>query len=224
MTDFENAREPVAAVARMVSRAGLVEAFGHVSMRTTEGFAITGVGPLHRTRPGDVILADPTGRAIGGPVDTAPLETPMHAAIYSARPDVGSVCRGHPPYAVAWGVGTEDLPLLHGLGALAGDRIPVHDDIELITEADQAAQVAGSLGAGSSLILRANGALSVGGDPVEAATRLFYLEERARVASTSVPAAEAGVGAWERRRRHTAPELVRARAWFEARFGDDRTG
>lgn len=222
MIDFSAARPLVAATARMISRAGLVEAFGHVSTRTDEGFAITGVGPLHRSRPEDVILADVDGRPSDGPTATAPLEIHMHAAVYAARRDVGAICRGHPPYTVAWGIGTDDLPLLHGLGALAGDRVRVHDDIELITRPEQAAAVATTLAAGSSVILRANGALAVGRDLLEAATRLFYLEDRSRVALQSRSTSSTADGdAWERRREHTSAELTRAKAWFEARYGDE---
>jgi len=220
MTDFTTARPLVAETARMISRAGLVEAFGHVSIRTDEGFAITGVGPLHITRPEDVILTDLNGQPVDGPTRTAPLEVPMHAAVYAARDDVGAICRGHPPYTVAWGVGTDNLPLLHGLGAMAGGPVAVHDDIELITRPDQAAALAHTLGQSSSVILRANGALSVGEDVQEAATRLYYLEDRSRVALLSRFHPSVDYDAWQRRKEHTPPELARAKVWFAARFGD----
>lgn len=217
----EELRTAVATVARMVSRAGLLEAFGHVSARTDDGgFVITSVAPLLASKPEDVIVVDPSGTAVSGPTDSAPLETPMHAAIYASRTDVGAICRGHSPYVVAWGVGTDDLPLMHGLGAIAGARVPVHDDIELITTADSGAAVAATLAGNDSVILRANGALSVGTDPIEAATRLYFLEERARVALTASADPQSDREIWDRRREHTAPELRRAIAWFAARFAD----
>ena len=52
-----------------------------------------------------------------------------------------------------------------------------------------------------------------------AATRLWYLEERCRVAVEAGPV-ERPEGAWEERLSDSAPELVRAKAWFAARFGD----
>ena len=219
----EELRTAVADVARMVSRAGLLEAFGHVSARTDDGgFVITSVAPLLAANPEDVIVVDSSGTAVAGPTDAAPLETPMHAAIYASRTDVGAICRGHPSSVVAWGVGIDDLPLMHGLGAIAGARVPVHDDIELITTVDSGGAVAATLGGNDSVILRANGALSVGADPIEAATRLYFLEERARVvlAASGSPVTDPEI--WDRRREHTAPELRRAMAWFAARFEDNR--
>ena len=219
----EDVRTEVARVARMVSRAGLVEAFGHVSTRTESGFAITSVAPMLGATAESVVVVDLETGPVEGPVGLAPLETPLHAAVYAARPDVGGICRGHPPYVVDWGIGDDDLPLLHGLGGLAGHPVRVHDDIELVTTPDQGAKVAGTLGAAASVILRANGALAVGRDPVEAATRLYYLEERARVATRSTAAPPGDASTWARRLEHTDPELTRAVNWFEARFGDTTT-
>jgi ribulose-5-phosphate 4-epimerase/fuculose-1-phosphate aldolase len=219
----EDVRTEVARVARMLSRAGLVEAFGHVSARTASGFAITGVAPMLGATAESVVVVDLESGPVEGPVDLAPLETPLHAAVYAARPGVGGICRGHPPSVVDWGIGDDDLPLLHGLGALAGHPVRVHDDIELVTTPDRGAKVAGTLGDAASVILRANGALAVGRDPLEAATRLYYLEERARVATRSTAAPPGDASTWARRLEHTDPELTRAVNWFEARFGDPTT-
>lgn len=220
--DLDQLSEPrrlVAAVARLLSRAGLVEAFGHISCRVDGGFLITTTAPLHSATSDDVLLVGADGTPRAGPREAAPLEIPMHAAIYQTRGDVNAICRGHPPHAVEWGVGTEDLPLLHGLGAIAGPHVGVHDDIELITDLDRGRRVAESLGDDMALLLRANGALAVGADPIEAATRLYFLDERARVALRS-PATGAADERWAPRLQHTAPELRRAVAWFRTRFSE----
>ena len=211
----------VAATARMLAAAGLVEAFGHVSARTDRGFAITSTRPLAGATVGDVITVE-EGVAVSGPMKEAPLELAMHAAVFSARPDVGAICRGHPPATVVWGVGTDELPLLHGLGGMSGGVVRVHPDVELIKSVESAAAVADTLGSDHSVLLRANGALSVGVDLVEAATRLWYLEERARVVldwqrlgSDTAPVDQQ---IWRRRLADSVPELVRAKQWFMAEF------
>lgn len=202
----------------MMSAAGLAESFGHVSTRLGEGFLITTVEPFMTQSPEDVLhvldLSDPPSGGGG-----APLETPMHAEIYRARDDVSAICRGHPPSVVAWGTGTESLPLAHGLGAMAGADVPVHPDVDLICTSSQGLQVARSLGDGPSLILRANGCLSTGSSLLEALTRLYYLEERARVVLTS--SGRSDDIDWAGRLRHTPPELKRAMAWIEATFGEE---
>ena len=215
-------REDVAAAARMLAAAGLVEAFGHVSARTPSGFYITSTRPMLGAAAEDVILVR-GGRPVEGPVDALPLEAPLHAAVYEARPDAEAVCRGHPPYAAVWGVGAEPLPLLHGLGGMSGAAAPVHPDIELIKTPEQAAAAARTLGGGWSLLLGANGCLTVGADLLEAAVRLWFLEERARVAvqvRRAGIAPEEGSAAWSRRLEDSDAELVRAKAWFLSVYGN----
>ena len=218
-----NPRDEVAGVARMLARSGLVEAFGHVSARTETGFVITSVAPMFSATAEEMIVFETGTGPVAGPTDRSPLEAPLHAAVYAARTDVVSICRGHPPAVVQWGIRVDDLPLRHGLVLLAGVRVRVHDDSELITRPDQADRVASTLGDDASLILRANGALSVGASPLEAATRLYYLEDVARVATATTTAPDIDTVAGERRLVHSAPELTRAMTWFEARFSDDPT-
>ncbi len=216
-------REEVARVARMLARSGLVEAFGHVSARTEAGFVITGVAPMFTATAGEMIVFETGTGPVAGPTDRSPLEAPLHAAIYAARTDVGSICRGHPPATVQWGTGVDDLPLRHGLGALAGVRVRVHDRRELITRLDEADRVAATLGDDASVILRANGALWSGRAlwrPPPACTTsrnapVWQPPRRPPLTSTRPPGSGRVV--------HSGPELTRAMAWFEARFSDDPT-
>ena len=106
----------------------------------------------------------------------------MHAAIYEGRRDVQAICRGHGKFASTWAVSSEDLPLLHGLGAISGEIVKNHNDINLITTDDSAKKVVKKLGNEISIILGSNGCLSTGKSLLEAATRLYFLEERARIA------------------------------------------
>ena len=215
-------RTDVAATARMVAAAGLVEAFGHVSARIPSGFLITSTRPMLDATVDDVIAVE-SGDPVAGPVDELPLETPMHAAIYRARPDVGAICRGHPPSVVVWGMVTERLPLLHGLGGIAGAEVRVYPEIELVKSPEAGAAVSDTLGEGFSVLLQANGCLSVGSDLLEAATRLWFLEERARVV---VQARSAGIGMmgkrqriWRERLEDSNAELERAKQWMLRTFG-----
>ena len=139
MAMSDELKAEVAATARMLATAGLVEAFGHVSARLdAQRFLITSTLPLLGATAGTVITVDAAGAVIDNPAGAAPLEIPLHAAIYRARSDVGAICRGHGSAIVAWGVGTADVPLLHGLGAIAGVRIPVHPDFDLIASSEAA--------------------------------------------------------------------------------------
>ena len=118
----------------------------------------------------------------------------------------------------AWGTTTDPVPLLHGLGAIAGEELPVHPDINLVRSRDAGDALATTLGSNQAALLLANGGLAVGADLLEAATRLWFVEERARVA-LSAPEPKPPAGDWEQRLTHTTAELTRAKAWFLARFG-----
>ncbi|MCC6829742.1 MAG: class II aldolase/adducin family protein [Thermoleophilia bacterium] len=205
-------REAVAATARLLVNAGLVEGFGHVSARLPDGgFVITSTGPL--------ALQTAESVAVPGAGET-PLEVPLHAAIYAVRPDVGAVCRTHSPYAVSWGARGEVPPLVHGLGLLAGE-IASWDGTDLVVDAAAATAAAASLGAADCLLPRGNGLVCCGPDLGTAAVRAWFAEERARVALQAGPGAPPLAGPErERRGRHVAAELPRARQWLAHRFGD----
>ena len=222
--DLAGLRSAVASTARTLASAGLVEAFGHVSARIPGGFLITSTSPMFEATSDDVIRVE-SGVLVDGPTGAAPLEMPMHAAIYDARPDVGAICRGHPPYVVTWGVSAEPLPLLHGLGGMAGRIVRTHPDVELVKTSESGVSVARTLGDDHSVLLAANGCLAVGADLLEASTRLWYLEERARVAvqvrSAGLTPATVREYTWARRLRDSVPELVRAREWMRRSFAPD---
>ena len=217
--EIEGLKAEVAATARMMAAARLVEGFGHVSARLAGGgFLMTSTAPLLSTVPESILTVDDEGNTIDAPAGK-PLEIVIHAGIYRARPDVGSVCRGHGAAMAAWGVRGEPVPLLHGMGGLAGEVVPVHPDLDLITTLDSGDRMAATLGNNKSMLLLANGGVAVGADLLEAATRLWYLEERCRVAVEAGSVRQPD-GAWSGRLSRSAPELVRAKAWFAARFGD----
>lgn len=220
-SDADLVRAGVARTARMAAAAGLVEAFGHVSARLPGGgLAITSTRPLHSARDEDVVVLDADGTPVSGALGDVPLETWLHHGVYAARPDVRAIVRGHPRSVVAWGVGGLELPVLHGLGLLAGRRVPVHHDVELVSDTGRAAAAAAALGQAQALVLRANGALAVGGDLLEAVTRLYALEERALVALTARAArvAPGDTQDWGTREQDSAVEMHRACRWFAERF------
>lgn len=205
----DDPRPEVAAVARILSRAGLAQGFGHVSARAGDGFVITSTAPLGAATPADV---GPPGR------DGAPLECPMHAAVYAARPDVGAICRTHSPAAVAWGSRAEVPPLVHGLGGLAG-AVAMHGGTDLVSDDATAAALVADLGDADCLLIRANGAIATGPDLATACVRALHLEERARVALEAGPdAIPLGDAELSARARHFPNETARAWRWITWRF------
>lgn len=222
-TSVIDAQVEVAKVARMLARARLVTAFGHVSVRLPGGaMAISSTRPLILARPEDTVIVSADGELLAGAVDDAPLERWLHASIYRARADVRGICRGHSDAVVAWGTSLSDLPLLHGLGLLVGRRVPVHSERRLISNVQLAEAAAASLADNSAVLLHTNGGLAVGSTALQAAARLWALEDRARVALAAPASPEVTspepVDIWAEREAATSIELARTERWFETLF------
>jgi HCOMODA/2-hydroxy-3-carboxy-muconic semialdehyde decarboxylase len=227
LTDQATRPAEVAEAARIISGAGLVEAFGHVSARRDDGFMITTTRPLGAAGAIDVRLLDQDGRPspdhdgrAAGDSSEVPLEAPMHAAIYAARSDVNAICRTHSPAAVRAGAHGLVPPMLHGLGGLAGE-VGFCSRTDLVTDLDAGREVAADLAGADCLLIRANGSVATGGSLPEAVVRARYLEERCLVGEGS----DAGSGLDEpelsARSRWFSNETARAWAWMRWRYSGD---
>jgi len=211
----------VASVARLIARAGLVEAFGHVSAREGEEMVITSTAPLAVSAASSTHrLPIAAGGSPGSNDETVPLEWPLHAAIYRAREDVGAICRIHPRAAVALGTRGLSPRLIHGLGGLAGE-IVLADSVQLVTAEPAADLLAAALGGANCALIRGNGALATGSGLEQAAVRAWFLEERCRIALQAGPEAIelSGSEAAQRRVWHEA-EAARAWRWLEVEFAE----
>lgn len=209
----------VAEAARILTGAGLVEAFGHVSARDGGGFLITTTRPLGAAGEADVHAMDGRGLAPEGAGDV-PLEAPMHAAVYAAREDVNAICRTHSPAAVRAGARGEVPPLVHGLGGLAGE-VAFCGRTDLVTDGEAGQEIAQDLGRADCLLIRGNGSIATGRTLAEAVVRARYLEERCLVGQ----GIDRGDG-WravelEPRARWFEKETTRAYAWMRWRYGGD---
>lgn len=214
---FRTTAAEVAEAARIISGAGLVEGFGHVSARHGEGFLITATRPLGAAGEGDVHEVDGDGWPPEGASDV-PLETPMHAAVYRAREDVNAICRTHSPAAVRAGARGQVPPLTHGLGGLAGE-LALSRRTDLVTDRAAGAEIAEDLGGADALLIRGNGSIATGRSLAEAVVRARYLEERCLVSQGEDPEHGWQAELLEPRSRWFEKETTRAWAWLRWRYG-----
>ncbi|MBN8866350.1 MAG: class II aldolase/adducin family protein [Solirubrobacterales bacterium] len=211
-------RADVAEAARIITEAGLVEAFGHVSARTVDGFMITATRPLGAAGENDVYeIVD--GRPAEGATDV-PLEVPMHAAVYAAREDVNAICRTHSPAAVEAGARGEVPPLVHGLAGLAGE-VAVCGRTDLVADPEAGREIAEDLGSADCLLIRGNGSIATGLCLANAVVRARYLEERCLVGRGLAPDDGWGTDRLKPRSRWFEKETSRAWAWLRWRYGRD---
>jgi HCOMODA/2-hydroxy-3-carboxy-muconic semialdehyde decarboxylase len=197
--------DEVIPAARALARHGLVDAFGHVSARVGDAFAMTPPAPLGTVD--DLIeiplLAEelPAG---------APKEAWIHAEIYRRRSDVGGICRAQPASVNAAG----PIRARHGQGAWVGTTVAVHDDATLVRSRELGATVAETLADGDAIVLRGNGAVTVASTPGGAMALMYVLEASARIniAGSAQPLSDAELRSW----RAAAPELLE-RLWEHLR-------
>jgi HCOMODA/2-hydroxy-3-carboxy-muconic semialdehyde decarboxylase len=200
---------------------GLTEGFGHLSARLDAGVLITPALAPGLAQLADLVVVGPAGQPLHLPDGrTPPLETPLHLAIYRARPDVGALCRTHSPWAVAWGLRAEAFRPTHGFGLMLGDTVPYHGMGDLVTSAQAGDAAAASLGGSRGLFLKGNGLIVAGATLREAVIRALYLEEACRAtlsAGVVPPAAHFSEAEREARSRWHEAELARAWGYYAAR-------
>lgn len=191
MTNSSSATpETVVSACRILAGEGLSEAFGHVSARVgDERITISPAGP-GLVRGVEDLLEVGLDMA-EDPQSAVPREVHVHLGIYRARPDVGGVCRFHPPNGMAFSTLGVDLVPTTAYGAFVGPRVPVHDTAGLARSPAAGDALAVSLGTRSAVLMRGFGAVTVGATVAEAAVRAVFLE---REAAAWVAAGRAGGG------------------------------
>ncbi len=152
-------REKLVEAAHALAALGLVTAFGHVSARLGDRILITPAADLADVDEPSLVEMSHDATALP---PRAPAEAWLHLSLYKNRPDIAAVARAQPPAAFAT---TEELRPVHGQASWLGRTVPVHDDARLLRHPDLAEAAAQSLPDGEALILRGNGAVTVGASP-----------------------------------------------------------
>ena len=145
---------------------------------------------------------------------SAPAEAWAHLAIYRARSDAAAIARAQPASAFAVAATATSVTPLHGQAAWLGTSVPVHDSARLLRSADLAEHAARSLAGGEALLLRGNGALTLGATPGLAVARMWLLSAAcdvflaARAAGQVTPLSDEEIVSW----RAVSDELL-PRLW-----------
>ncbi len=176
---FPAAQLLVRKAARALGRHGLLQAYGHCSLRLDEdrilvcapqppatiGFGVSGtVIPLRGEFPPDL-----------------PGELRIHRELYRRRPTVQGAVFSTPPRTVALSVMRRTPRVLHGLGARFAPGAPLWDDLQAIRTDAQAAALVERMGQAPAVVVRGQGAVTCGHSLQEAVALAWCLEDAARI-------------------------------------------
>lgn len=165
---------------RMLTQAELIDYSGHASARRDRDsfFINSGASVRGSLTAADIVAIGLEGELREG-TTAPPLEFPLHAEIYRARPDVQVVMHTHPKWSTLLTmVGTPYRPVFPQ-GALLGD-VPVVDSPMSVNTREMGARVASTLGRHRAVLLKSHGAVVVGADVLECFALAIYLEENAQ--------------------------------------------
>ncbi|MCP5197519.1 MAG: class II aldolase/adducin family protein [Gammaproteobacteria bacterium] len=181
---FQQTLEELFAANRILSGEGVIDGFGHVSVRSPikpDHYFMTrsnAGGPVDES---NVVELDAQSNVVR-PIEVRPsIERFIHGEIYLARPDVMAVVHTHAPALIPFGVSAAPLrPLYHMCGFLDAGA-PVFDIRKkhgmtnlLIVRPDLGQDLAATLGNSAVVLMRGHGATIVGSSLKEVVFRAVY--------------------------------------------------
>jgi len=181
--------EELALANRILSHEGVLDAFGHVSVRHPSD---PGRYLLSRSRsplliePGDILEYTLDSEPVKPPKVNLYAERVIHGCIFQARDDVMAVCHHHAPAVMPFAIaGKPILPVFH-LGAAMGEEAPFwdqHDEFGdtnlLVVKPEEGRSLARALGQHSAVMMNRHGATVVGGGLKELVSRAIFMCQNA---------------------------------------------
>jgi ribulose-5-phosphate 4-epimerase/fuculose-1-phosphate aldolase len=181
--------EELALANRILAHEGVLDAFGHVSVRHP---ADPGRYLLSRSRsplliePDDILEYTLDSEPVRPPKVQLYAERVIHGCIYQARPDVMAVCHHHAPAVMPFAIaGKPIVPVFH-LGAAAGENMPFWDQHRefgdtnlLVVKQEEGHSLARALGRHPAVLMNRHGATVVGGGLRELVSRSIFMCQNA---------------------------------------------
>ena len=188
---FDKAVRDLVVANRILAHEGVMDAFGHVSVRDPERadrFLIAQSRSPSLVAPGDIM----TFRLDGTVADADPrqsyVERFIHGSIYRARPDIQAVAHSHASDVLPFTVSDVPFrPVVHSAGVI-GETIPVWDirdrfgDTNLLVDSSaKGDDLAARLASNSVVLMRGHGYAAAGRDLIELIRICLYTSVNADV-------------------------------------------
>jgi HCOMODA/2-hydroxy-3-carboxy-muconic semialdehyde decarboxylase len=181
-----NSLEELVTANRILAREGVVDAFGHVSLRDPGDpgrFWLSRARAPECIEAADLLEFTMDGAAVAPAGRKAYAERYIHAAIYEARPDVRAVVHNHSPAVIPFAITRVPLrPVMH-MCASMGAEVPIWDSRTrfgdtnlLVTAMPMARDLAAALADRPVALMRGHGCVVAGGSLREVVFNAIYLQ------------------------------------------------
>lgn len=190
-------RYELAVANRILAHEGVLDAFGHVSVRHSNDpnrYLLSRSRGPELVEPADILEFDLNSKPLAWPTVQLYSERVIHGEIFKARPDVMAVVHHHAPAVMPFCIsGEEIVPVFH-LGAAMGEKAPFWEQRDefgdtnlLVVKPEEGASLARALGDHVMVLMRRHGATVVAKSLQEAIFRTImscrnaeYLNEAKR--------------------------------------------
>ena len=170
--DLSDLRYQIALANRLLTNEGVLDAFGHVSMRHPDNpnrYFLSRSRAPELVEPNDFYEYDLDSQPVATPKLPQYSERVIHGEIYKARPDVMAVCHHHCPAILSYCITGEKLVPVYHLGGVMGQDVPFWDQRDdfgdtnlLVRLPEEGASLARALGKNNMVLMRRHGATVVG--------------------------------------------------------------
>jgi ribulose-5-phosphate 4-epimerase/fuculose-1-phosphate aldolase len=186
-----NLIEDLAAAYRILAEHGVIDAYGHVSVRSSSEpnryFLARHLAPeLVTVR--DILAYDLDSNPIAARGRESVRERFIHGEIYKARPDVMAIVHNHSPSVVPFSVTNVPMRPVFHMAAFIGEGVPnfeirdVQQGTDLLVKTPRLGEaLAKTLGKSPAALMRGHGTVVVGETLPRAVGRSIYLELSARM-------------------------------------------
>jgi ribulose-5-phosphate 4-epimerase/fuculose-1-phosphate aldolase len=176
---------------RILAREGVVDSFGHVSIRHPERpdrFVLSRARAPECIEIDDLMEFTADGAAVDAGGRKPYAERFIHGGVYSARPDVRAVVHHHSPGVIPFSVTAARLsPVMHMCAGI-GPSVPTWDSRTrfgdtnlLVTSLEMARDLAAALGHRPAILMRGHGAVVAGASLREVVFNSIYLQLNAEL-------------------------------------------
>lgn len=183
--------EDLVAANRILSQYGVVDAFGHISVRSDADpsrYLISVSRAPEIVKASDIVEFDLDSNPVRPDKRTFYTERYIHGQIYRSRPDVMSVIHSHSPSIVPFGVAGVPLQAVYHMSGFLCCGVPVFDirskfgmtDM-LVRNNEHGAELARILGDKPVALMRGHGNVVVGSSIPVAVYRAIYTEINAKL-------------------------------------------